>query len=138
MPLRVKIQDIVEAIDLPNRDWRSYVNRETGEIVTVAEGTVIGPDGELDPEDIEQADGFLMLPTSEEIHEWGIMEEFARGRARPQADDLLEALDGRGAFRMFRSTIRRLGMEDEWDRVRQVAFASIARQWLDEHEIEYE
>lgn len=24
MPLRVKLQEIVEAIDLPNRDWQSY------------------------------------------------------------------------------------------------------------------
>lgn len=138
MPPHVTLQDIVDAMDLPNRDWQSYVNRQSGAIVTVTEDMVIGPDGEMDPSIIEESDEFLPLPTSVEIDEWAMMNEFAQQRRQPQRGDLLDSLNGRGAFRMFRSTVRRLRIEDEWDRFRADAFMSIAKEWLDEHGIEYE
>jgi len=138
MPPRIKLQDITDAIDLPNRDWKSYVNRQTGAIVTVTEDMAMGPDGELDPADIEESDEFLPLPTSAEIEEWSMMEEFAQQRPEPLSDELLDDLNGRGAFRMFRTIAKRARLEDEWDRFRDRAFASIARKWLDEHGISYE
>ena len=138
MRLRVKLQEIVEAIDLPNRDWQSYVNRETGAIVTVTDDMVIGPDEELNREDIEDSDEYLPLPTSFEIDEWSIMKKFAGGCPDPLGSDLLDALSGRGAFRMFRTVLTRARTQDEWYRFRERAFARIAREWLDEHGIAYE
>ena len=139
MPLRVTLQQIVEAIDLPNRDWQSLINRETGAIVTVTEDMVIGPDGEeLNREDVEDSDGYLLLPTSFEIDEWSIMKKFADQRPDPLGSELLDALSGRGAFRMFRAVLKRARIEDEWDRFRERAFVTIAREWLDEHAIAYE
>ena len=38
--------------------------------------------------------------------------------------ELLEAIHGAGAFRMFRSTIRRLGIEKSWYLFREEALAS--------------
>jgi Uncharacterised protein family (UPF0158) len=138
MPLRVTLQDIVEAIDLPHRDWRSYVNRESGAIVTVTDDAVIGPDEEMDPADIEESDEYLPLPASYEIDEWSMMRQFAERRPPPQCDELLDALGGRGAFRMFRSVIKRVRIEDEWYRFRERAFVSIAREWLDRHGFAYD
>jgi hypothetical protein len=138
MPLRVKLQQIVEAIDLPNRDWQSFVNRETGAIVTVTEDMVIGPEGdELNREDLD-SDEYLPLPGSSEIDEWSIMRAFADERPDPLRRDLLGALDGRGAFRMFRTVLKRARKEDEWYRFREDAFVGIAKEWLDEHGIAYE
>ena len=37
MAARVKLREVVEAIDLPNQDWQSYLNTDTGEIVTVTD-----------------------------------------------------------------------------------------------------
>jgi hypothetical protein len=37
MAARVKLRDVVEALDLPNQDWQSYLNPDTGEIVTVTD-----------------------------------------------------------------------------------------------------
>jgi hypothetical protein len=138
MATRVKLQDIIEALDRPNRDWKSYVNRGTGAIVTVMEDMAMGPDGELDPAVIGESDDFLPLPTSEEIDEWSMMEKFALQRSEPLSGELLDGLSGRGAFRMFRTIVKRAGIEDEWDRFREQAFASMAREWLDEHSIPYE
>jgi hypothetical protein len=139
MPLRVKLQEIVEAIDLPNRDWQSYLHRESGAIVTITEDMVIVPDGdELNREDVEDSDEYLPLPTSFEIDEWSIMRKFTAERPEPLGSDLLDALSGRGAFRMFRAVLKRARIEDEWYRFRERAFVTIAREWLDEHGIAYE
>lgn len=49
MALPVSLQDVVEAMDLPNTDWQSYLNRDTGEIVTVTdEDRRLVEDGEDD------------------------------------------------------------------------------------------
>lgn len=138
MALRVRLRDVVDAIDVPNSEWRSYLNRETGAMVTVGEMMAMGPDGDLDPTDIEDAEEFLLLPTSFEIDEWSMMRQFAEDRPEREADQLLHAISGRGAFRMFRSTIKRLRVEQEWDRFREARFAAIAREWLEEHGIEHE
>jgi hypothetical protein len=79
------------------------------------------------------------LPTSFDIHEWSIMKRFGqeRGNAR-QRDELLDSLHDRGAFRMFKSALRRLSIEEEWYRFRDSAFKEIAKDWLESNGIEYE
>ena len=37
MGVVVSLKDVVEAMDVPNDDWTSYVNPKTGEIVTVTD-----------------------------------------------------------------------------------------------------
>ena len=152
MPIPVKLRDVAEAMDLPNQDWQSYLHRDTGEIVTVTdeERRFVEDDQDLDdlpdwqretlPKAREalESDRFLALPGSFEIHEWSIMERFALGQTDDrQADELLHSLHGRGAFRMFRSAARRLGLEDDWYRFRESAFEAIAKDWLEAHGIAY-
>ena len=86
-----------------------------------------------------ESNRFLLLPGSFELHEWSIMERFGRerGSAR-QRDELVDSLHGRGAFRMFKSAIRRLGIEEEWYRFRDSAFEEIAKDWLESNGLEYE
>lgn len=139
MPPRVTIEAVIDAIDLPNRDWQSFLHRENGAIVTICDDMAIGPDGdEIDPAEVQDSDEFMPLPTSFEIDEWSMMEEFAQQRPQPLRDELLNGLNGRGAFRIFRGIVKRVRLEDEWYRFRHQAFASIAREWLEEHGIAYE
>jgi hypothetical protein len=152
MGLPVAIRDVVEAIDLPNNDWHSYLNADTGEIVTVTdEDRRLVEDGE-DPDDLPdwqretlpkvrealESARFLELPGSFEIHEWSIMEEFAASLPTERSRaDTLDALRGRGAFRMFRSTIQRLGIEKDWHRHRDAALERIAKKWLEANSVPY-
>jgi hypothetical protein len=152
MALPVSIRDVVEAIDLPNNDWRSYLNVDTGELVTVTdEDRGLVEDGD-DPDDLPdwqretlpkvrealESDRFLELPGSLEIHEWSIMEGFAAGLPTEESRaEVLGALRGRGAFRMFRSTIERLGIEKDWYRHRDLAFERVAKDWLEAHNVPY-
>ena len=67
------------------------------------------------------------------------MERFAQSPSGDrQADELFHSLHGRGAFRMFRSAVRRLGLEDDWYRFRESAFEAIAKDWLEAHGIAYQ
>ena len=64
------------------------------------------------------------------------MREFAesveQGRIR---GELLDALHGSGAFRHFKSTLRRHGIEPAWWEFRDQALREIAIEWCDENAI---
>jgi hypothetical protein len=153
MAVVVSLKDVVEAMDLPNDEWTSYLNLKTGEIVTVTdEDRRLVEDEEVDEEDLPdwqreslpkvrealESSDYEPLPDKFEIHEWAIMERFSNDQAsEEQRDELLDAIHGAGAFRMFKSTIRRLGIEDDWFRFRQSAFEDIAKAWLKEHDVSF-
>src|SRR3989442_369797 len=153
MGVIVALKDVVEAMDLPNDDWTSYLNPKTGEIVTVTdEDRRLVEDEDLDEENLPEwqretllrgraaleSDDFLALPDKFEIHEWAIMERFSNSQARAaRRDELLDAIHGAGAFRSFRSAVRRLGIEDDWFRFRQTAFEDVAKDWLEAHDISF-
>jgi hypothetical protein len=84
------------------------------------------------------SDRFLALPQPFDIHEWSIMDELADGLSNEESRaELLDALRGRGAFRHFRSTIERLGIESDWYRHRDSAFERIAKDWLEANNVPY-
>jgi hypothetical protein len=154
MGVIVSLKEIVDAMDLPNEVWVSYLNPTTGEIVTVTdEDRRLAEREEVDEDSLPEwereslriaravleSGDCLALPDKFEIHEWALMERFSNSQAREgRRDVLLDAMHGAGAFRMFRSTIRRLGLEDEWCAFRQSAFEDIAKDWLEAHEIPYQ
>jgi hypothetical protein len=73
-----------------------------------------------------------------ETHEWAIMQEFGSDLANERLrGEVLDALSGRGAFRMFRSTTHRLGIEKDWYRYRDAAFERIAKDWLEANNVPY-
>ncbi len=139
------------AMDLPNEEWVSYLDPETGEIVTVTdedrrlleEGDIEAlPDWQQETvtkaRDVLESERFLQLPTSFDVHEWAILERFAHSRtAAEHRDELLSAIHGSGAFRKFRRVIQQLGIRDDWYGFRQAAFEEIARAWLEAHNIRY-
>jgi hypothetical protein len=153
MGVVVLLKDVVDAIDLPSNEWNSYLNPKTGEIVTVTdEDRQLVEDQDLDEDDLPEwqretlpklraaleSGDFLALPDKFEIDEWSIMERFSNSQARAtRRDELLDAIHGAGAFRSFRSAIRRHGIEDDWFRFRHSEFEEIAKDWLEAHEISF-
>ena len=51
---------------------------------------------------------------------------------------LLNALQGRGAFRYFRDQVRGLGLRDEWECYRDEVLEQVAKGWLEGHIIPYD
>jgi hypothetical protein len=81
---------------------------------------------------------FIPLPDRFEIDEWHMMERFAAGQDdQSQADQLLGAIHGRGAFRYFKDTIHRLGLAEKWYAFRQERYGEIAREFCLEHGIAF-
>lgn len=148
-----KISDVVREIDMQSETITVYMNRRTGEFVAVTEEDELAleadsPDDDLpgwQREQLPQAkealesDDFLPLPDRFEIHEWDIMRRFCSAVENEEHSmRLLNALQGRGAFRYFRDQVRDLGLRDEWNRYREKVFAEIAKGWLEEHNIPYD
>jgi hypothetical protein len=151
MPAIVSLQDIVNAMDLPNQEWESFLDPDSGEIITVTDddrSALEDPEPDLLPDwqrdllpSIRRAvesDSFLRLPTSFDVHEWSIMERFCHtvDDAAAQAE-LLVSIHGSGAFRVFRRTVDRFDLREQWYAFRQARLEQIARDWLEANRVPY-
>lgn len=82
--------------------------------------------------------GFYRLPTSFEIDDYSIMEDFIAGLP-PRPQEILEnAIRGKGAFRRFKDSVRRIGLEQAWYDFQEDSYKRQAIRWCDEEGIEYE
>ena len=135
-------------------EWEAFLDPETGEIITVTDedrfyleedGEEVGADDlpEWQRESLERAGralasgSMLRLPDKFEVHEWDIMRKFSQAQAGEASAELLDAIHGTGAFRMFRATAQRLGLRDAWYAFRDEAMKRIATDWLEVHGIAY-
>jgi len=147
----ISLREIISALEAASSECSSYLDPETGEIILVTEEEralvedecrEAAPAWQLEMMPKIRAalegDRWLELPDSFDIHEWSIMERFSRAQniARIRSE-LLSAVRGAGAFRTFRGAIRRLGLEQSWYQFRDEALAEIARNWLEEHKLQY-
>jgi hypothetical protein len=153
MPGHVKLSDIVDALDMISETRFAYLNRLTGRLVVVTEDALAAaereddhaehPDWEaeeiLEAREVLGSSEYLELPTTFDLHEYSIIEEFCLSVEDDELrDELLVAIRGRGAFRCFKDAIRRLGIADDWYAYRSKALAQIAAAWLEDHGIEYD
>lgn len=148
----VKLEAVLEAMDLP-QEWEAFLDPETGEIVSINEDDQIVLDQDEDEWDdlpewqresvatirrVLESGRALALPDSFDIHEWDLMRRFAASLEDPdESAELLNAIHGRGAFRLFKITIARLGLREPWFQYRDQAIRRIARDWLEAHGVPY-
>lgn len=147
----VSLSEVIEAIELATDESTSYLDPDTGEIVYVThkmESLVENDEMEDAPEwmrkdlpkvrEALESGRFLPLPSKFDVHDWGIMNDFSLEQENDRVrEELLDAIHGAGAFRMFKSTIQRLGIEKKWYKFRDEAIKNIALEWLEEHHLEY-
>ena len=50
MPLPVKLRDVVDEMEIQSDEWKAYINRKTGELISISEEEEIGAEG-FDGED---------------------------------------------------------------------------------------
>jgi hypothetical protein len=85
---------------------------------------------------IVSTDRFQELPTKFEVHEWAITQDFSRSVEYDRIrEDLLNAIHGPGAFRNFKDTLRRHGIESSWFAFSTDALKRIALGWCEENQI---
>jgi hypothetical protein len=152
MAVIVALHDVVNEMDVFSDEHTAYINRRTGELITLtheelalAEDPEAAEDApqwqqELLPKvrEVLESEDFLPLPSKFELHEWAIMERFARSVTTPtESDELLDVLHGRGAFRRFKDALQRRELTESWYRYREAALEEIAAEFLEANGIVY-
>jgi hypothetical protein len=147
----VKLSDVIDALEIMPPEWSAYVNRRTGEVVSLSNDAFAAVEsqdadeewfGEADEtmialaREIETGKEFEKLPSNFEVHNWSIMRDFC-DTVEKESDrqELLESIHGSGAFRYFKSTLNRLGLREKWFQFRDKAIEQVAIDWLEDHDI---
>ncbi|MDZ4180023.1 MAG: UPF0158 family protein [Coriobacteriia bacterium] len=152
MAARVSLRRVVEELDALTDETSAYLNRETGELYSLGDEEAGLVEDGIDPAELPEwlidevprirevlgSTDWLALPTRFDIHEWAIMDGFARSIDDADVrDELLTAIRDKGAFRWFKDAVHRHGIHQDWYDHRAAALGRIAMDWLDEHGVDY-
>jgi hypothetical protein len=151
MALPVNLQAVVDEMDMAGGEMAVYVNRKTGELITLSDEEISCAKGddvsgfvpEWQKEMVDQAkqvlagDDFVALPDRFEIHEHSIMERFCFVCDEPVQNALLQAIAGKGAFRRFKDRIVEENVQDDWFAFRDQAYRKIAADFLESQGIPF-
>jgi hypothetical protein len=145
------LRDVIEALDLQSDELCSYLDPDSGEIITFNEEEArIAERGDWESAPVWMREALpkiksaledqrmLPLPDRAHIDEWRMMQDFADEQENCHCRaELTDAVHGSGAFRLFRRAIAQLGMEEPWRRYRDKAMERVAREWLEENRLKY-
>ena len=79
------------------------------------------------------SDDWVKVPDLKfELHEYRLMERFAAAQSDERTRErLLDAINGKGAFRRFKDIVFKLDLPDQWFAYRDSAAEALAREWLE-------
>lgn len=124
--MKVNLLDVIDAIDTINEDETYFYSIQDEEIVYALED---GGDEEF----------FIPLPTKQEVNDYQNMVNFTETIEDDKKRDWFEnAIHGKGAFRRFRATLERFGMETEWYDYLEACHRELAIEWCEQHGIVYD
>lgn len=127
--MKVKLDEIIDALEWVNADTQAFLNTETGETVMWMDYG----DNDIDEEELED-EKYIRLPDQFEINEYHMMESFAYDRD----ERLVNAIKGSGAFRRFKDMAEEIGLIDDWYEFRDNCYRERAEEWCESHGIEWE
>ena len=153
MSFPIKIQSIIEELEMQFDESQTFLNKNTGEIVFVKLEDLRAaedeepfdhlPDWEQEDRKIaidvvENFEDYLGLPTKYEVNEYEIMEEYCLSVSdQVIRNKLLGAIKGKGAFRRFKGKIIDFGIEENWYSFRDNRFKEIAINWCNDNNIDF-
>ena len=154
MKVIVSVQDIIDEMDVLSEEISAFLNKQTGELVTLTSEVLSAAEDDVEEDIVEYpewqqemiikarevigSDDYLPLPSKFDIHEYRIIEDFCSSVEDDKVrEDLLYKFKGSGAFRRFKDAIYKLGIEEEWYRFRQDELEKIAIDWLEINQISY-
>lgn len=135
--MKVKLSEIIDAIEMTDRESEYFLDQTTGEIVWINEFAMTRSEQEEAYNQLDEH-GFYRLPTSFDLREYDLMEDFVYSLPTSKQSKLANAITGRGAFRRFKDGIRQLGIEQQWYDYQAEAYKKKAIEWCEENELEYE
>jgi len=148
----VSLREIVNEMDVFSDENYAYLNRRTGELVTIREEEIAIAEEDYDltefPEwqhdliektrEVLESNDYIPLPSKFDIHEYAIMERFCYSiKDEELSEELIYQIKGSRAFRRFKDAIHRHNIAEDWYLFRQQALEEIAVEWLEAHGIAY-
>ncbi|WP_300674611.1 UPF0158 family protein [Desulfoluna sp.] len=153
MPFPVKLSEIIEQLEIQSEEFESYLNIKTGELVMVnadhickvEDGADTSSCPDWEKEALEGVRAFLdtqedhiALPTKFEVPEYEIMERFCSSLTQESVREAMnQCIQGKGAFRRFRDSLLRYGIEDDWHRYLGDVHKEMATAWCEDNGIAY-
>ena len=134
--MKIKLSDIIEAIEFTDDFSHYFLDATTGEIVFVNEMVMTSQEQEEVYDRLDEH-GFYRLPDQRELNGYHTMERFIETLPSPAHERLASAIIGRGAFRRFKDLIYRLGLEQAWYKFEEESNKRKAVEWCKENGIEY-
>ena len=124
--MQVNLLDVIDAIDTINEEETYFYSIQDEEIVYALD-------------DGEDEEFFIPLPTKQEVNDYQNMVNFTETIEDDKKRDWFEnAIHGKGAFRRFRATLQRFGMETEWYDYLEACHRELAIEWCEQHGIVYD
>lgn len=153
MPIQANLKIIAEAIGAQFDEETAWFDRETGEVVVVSSAEARASEENHPLEDYpewqhemievarkvinDKAGRYLALPSKWDFHEYDVMEEFCLSlENEEQSEYLLDAIRGRGAFRMFKDVIHKFEIQEDWYRFRDKVLHELATKWAGENDVD--
>lgn len=151
---KVDLKELAEQMDSMMDEWSYFVNKNTGEIISVADrhlGFAEEPEevperiAEWEHDEIEQAaallekwDELIRFPSKYELREYDMMEAFIETVQDVHIRDCLSvAIEGRGAFRRFKDTAARFGVIDKWYDFKAETLLAFAKEWCVDNNLSF-
>lgn len=150
----VNLSELIDALELESVEHVTRVDLQNGCVVSVecAVLTAVEEDDQkaLDRlrdwrrEEVEIAramaddsgERFVAAPRKYDFHEYRQMERFIGSlQESAAAEQLWQAIKGKGAFRYFRDTVGRLGLLKEWYQYRDQAVKEFVKDWAEAHKV---
>ncbi len=158
---KIKLEDVIEAIELCTDESTHYYSEKDNLIVCVFdEYAGIADDvftGQKSLDDLgnyadwqidiiktivdieENYEDYINLPNSEDLDEYELMKSFCYSLEDNQKSGiLLNTLNGSGAFRRFKDKIYDLDLQQAWYDHKENSTKELAIRWCKENNIEFE
>ena len=137
--MKVLLQDVIDAIEQTDSSHEFYYYPLEEIIFLVNDGQIVSDLEELQDKKLDDLDDVISLPTQQERNDYAIMEDFiAQVEDQTAYEWLTNSIKGRGAFRMFRATLNRFNLTNDYYQFRDDAYEEIAINWCNEYGIEYD
>lgn len=149
----VSLRELVDELKIVTDGHHVFLNKITGKVVTLTEEDISAVESGDDTEErqdweqdvfeqakeVSSSGNYLELPSQFDIHEYQIMEKFCLDFPDEQiSSELLDEIrGGSGAFRRFKDTIYRYGIENDWFKFQDEAYKEIVISWLESNNIAY-
>lgn len=148
----VKIEVLVDELEVQIDDTFTYINTQTGEVITLSREEIRAAEDEIPVEKfpewqrenikqaisiIEDEDGvFVDYTLRNEYNEYEIIEEFIGTIDNELVrDELYEAIRGRGVFRRFKDEIIKHDIDKRWYKFRENKIRELVREWCKDNNI---